>query len=247
MALHERHGCTLQLGGSDQWGNITAGVELIRRVKGVPVYGVTLPLVTKTDGSKFGKTESGTVWLDPKRTSPYEMYQFWLNTADEDVVTYLKYFTFLGRDEIEALEAETRAAPERREAHRVLAREVTALVHGDAATADAVGISDAIFSGNLESLSEMQLDQACRTVPTTAVPRAEIPALGLIDLLTRVGLAQSKREARDLLSAGAIALNGRRVAGATLPAEAFRFGRYLLLRKGKKNYRIAVAEGAPNA
>ena len=112
MALHERHGCTLQLGGSDQWGNITAGVELIRRVKGVPAYGITLPLVTKTDGSKFGKTESGTIWLDPQRTSPYEMYQFWLNTADEDVVTYLKYFTFLGRGEIEALEAETRTAPE---------------------------------------------------------------------------------------------------------------------------------------
>jgi tyrosyl-tRNA synthetase len=249
MALHERHGCTLQLGGSDQWGNITAGVELIRRVKGVPAYGITLPLVTKTDGSKFGKTESGTIWLDPLRTSPYEMYQFWLNTADEDVVTYLKYFTFLGRDEIEALEAETRTAAERREAHRVLAREVTSLVHGEAAMCDVAAISEAIFSGDLEALTETQLDQACRTVPTTAFARTEIAGLGLIDLLTRVGLAQSRREARDLLSAGAIALNGRRVPGvdSALSAEAFRFGRYLLVRKGKKNYRIATVEATPNA
>jgi tyrosyl-tRNA synthetase len=249
MALHERHGCTLQLGGSDQWGNITAGVDLIRRVKGVPAYGITLPLVTKTDGSKFGKTESGTIWLDPRRTSPYEMYQFWLNTADEDVIPYLKYFTFLDRKEIGGLEIETRTAPERREAHRVLAREVTSLVHGEAAMSDAAAISEAIFSGDLEALTETQLDQACRTVPTTGLARSELAGVGLIDLLIRVGLAQSKREARDLLSAGAIALNGRRVSGVEsgLSAEAFRFGRYLLVRKGKKTYRIATVEPAPNA
>ncbi len=131
MALFESHQCTLQLGGSDQWGNITAGIELIRRVKGEAAYGITLPLVAKSDGTKFGKTESGTVWLDRHKTSPYEMYQFWLNTTDEDVVLFLKYFTFLGREEIGALEAATRETPDRREAQRVLARQVTALVHGD--------------------------------------------------------------------------------------------------------------------
>src|SRR5215468_8291117 len=137
MALFDKHACTLQLGGSDQWGNITAGIELIRRVRNQSVYGATLPLVTKTDGSKFGKTESDTIWLDARKTSPYEMYQFWLNTADDDVITYLKFFTFLDPGEIEALQTSTQSAPDRREAQRGLARHVTALVHGDSASAQA--------------------------------------------------------------------------------------------------------------
>jgi tyrosyl-tRNA synthetase len=242
MALFERYDCTLQLGGSDQWGNITAGIDLIRRTKNRTAYGITLPLVTKSDGSKFGKTESGTVWLDPDKTSPYEMYQFWLNASDDDVVTYLKYFTFLGRVEIDDLQAATRDAPDRREAQRVLARHVTALVHGDPATAQAETISRALFSGDVEQLTEPELDQACRTMPTTVVAKEEARDLPVVDLLTRVGLATSKREARDLLTAGAISINGRRVQNvdARVSRETARFGKFLILRKGKKSYHAAT-------
>jgi len=242
MALFERYQCTLQLGGSDQWGNITAGIELIRRVKGQAAYGITLPLVMKTDGSKFGKTESDTVWLDSRKTSPYEMYQFWLNTADDDVVTYLKYFTFLERAEIDDLQRATQRSPDRREAQRVLARHVTALVHGEAATAEAEAISRALFSGEVESLTEAQLALACRTMPTTALGRAEAERLPVIDLLIRVGLAASRREGRDLVSAGAISINGQRVKSvdATLSREMARFGRFIIIRKGKKSYHAAT-------
>ena len=242
MALFDRYRCTLQLGGSDQWGNITAGIELIRRVRGEAAYGITLPLVMKTDGSKFGKTESDTVWLDGRKTSPYEMYQFWLNTADDDVVTYLKYFTFLERAEIDDLQSATQRSPDRREAQRVLARHVTTLVHGEAATAEAEAISRALFSGEVESLTEPQLDLACRTMPTTALGREEAERLPVIDLLIRVGLAASRREGRDLVSAGAISINGQRVKSvdATLSREMARFGRFIVIRKGKKSYHAAT-------
>ncbi len=242
MALFDRYRCTLQLGGSDQWGNITAGIELIRRVKGEAAYGITLPLVMKTDGSKFGKTESDTVWLDGRKTSPYEMYQFWLNTADDDVVTYLKYFTFLERAEIDDLQSATQRSPDRREAQRVLARHVTTLVHGEAATAEAEAISRALFSGEVESLTEPQLDLACRTMPTTALGREEAERLSVIDLLIGVGLAASRREGRDLVSAGAISINGQRVKSvdATLSREMARFGRFVIIRKGKKSYHAAT-------
>ncbi len=242
MALFDRYRCTVQLGGSDQWGNITAGIELIRRVKGEAAYGITLPLVMKTDGSKFGKTESDTVWLDGRKTSPYEMYQFWLNTADYDVVTYLKYFTFLERAEIDDLQSATQRSPDRREAQRVLARHVTTLVHGEAATAEAEAISRALFSGEVESLTEPQLDLACRTMPTTALGREEAERLPVIDLLIRVGLAASRREGRDLVSAGAISINGQRVKSvdATLSREMARFGRFVIIRKGKKSYHAAT-------
>jgi tyrosyl-tRNA synthetase len=242
MALFDKYACTLQLGGSDQWGNITAGIELIRRMRAEVAYGITLPLVTKTDGSKFGKTESETVWLDSLKTSPYEMYQFWLNTADDDVVTYLKYFTLLERAEIDDLQSARQTAPDRREAQRVLARHVTALVHGDAAMSQAEAISRALFSGDLEQLTEPELDQACRTMPTTALGREEAEHLPVVDLLTRVGLAASKREARDLVTAGAISVNGRRVKSvdATVSRDTARFGRFVILRKGKKSYHAAT-------
>jgi len=242
MALFDRYRCTLQLGGSDQWGNITAGIELIRRVRGEAAYGITLPLVMKTDGSKFGKTESDTVWLDGRKTSPYEMYQFWLNTADDDVVTYLKYFTFLEGAEIDDLQSATQRSPDRREAQRVLASHVTTLVHGEAATAEAEAISRALFSGEVESLTEPQLDLACRTMPTTALGREEAERLPVIDLLIRVGLAASRREGRDLVSAGAISINGQRVKSvdATLSREMARFGRFIVIRKGKKSYHAAT-------
>jgi tyrosyl-tRNA synthetase len=238
MALFDAYGCTVQLGGSDQWGNITAGVELIRRVKGESVHGITLPLVTKADGTKFGKTESGTVWLDPRKTSPYEMYQFWLNTADDDVVAYLRYFTFLGAREVDELHAAARSAPDRREAQRVLARHVTALVHGDAATAEAETISRALFDGDIQSLTETQLAHAALTMPTTVVGRAEVARLSVVDLLTRTGLASSKRAGRDLVASGAVWVNGERVTGeAVLDARGVaRFDRYIIIRKGKKTY-----------
>lgn len=242
MALFDKHACTLQLGGSDQWGNITAGIELIRRVRNQSVYGATLPLVTKTDGTKFGKTESDTVWLDARKTTPYEMYQFWLNTADDDVITYLKFFTFVEPGDIEALQSSTQAAPDRREAQRVLARQVTALVHGESATAQAETISRALFSGDLEQLTESDLDQACRTMPTTILGREEAERLPVIDLLTRVSLAGSKREGRDLIAAGAIFINGQRIKSpdALVSRETARFGRFVIIRKGKKSYHAAT-------
>jgi tyrosyl-tRNA synthetase len=244
MALHERHDCTLQLGGTDQWGNITAGIELIRRVKGATVHGITLPLVTKADGTKFGKTESGTIWLDPQKTSPYEMFQFWLNTADADVVPYLRYFTFLDREEIGALDEAVRARPEQREAQHALARAVTALVHGGAAAAEAELIGRSLFRGDIESLTEAQLDQACRAMPRTVVGRTEVERLSLVELLVRAGLASSKREGRDLLGAGAISINGRRAGPAETPVSAsdVRFGRSVIIRKGKKSYHAVTVE-----
>ena len=242
LELHRRHGCTVQIGGTDQWGNITAGTDLIRRIEGQAAFGLTLPLVTKTDGSKFGKTESGTVWLDARRTSPYEMYQFWLNTGDADVVTYLKYFTFLERPAIEDLAAAVRTSPEQREAQRMLAREVTALVHGEPGLREAEEITRALWSGDLETLTERQLAQACEGMPRTVLADADLEALSLVELLTRVGLAESRRRGRELIAAGAIQVNGRpaRDAEAKVSRAGARYGRYMLLRKGKKTYHLAV-------
>jgi tyrosyl-tRNA synthetase len=244
MSLMLRHDCTIQLGGSDQWGNITAGVELIRRVHGRPAYGITLPLVTKTDGTKFGKTESGTIWLDPAKTSAYEMYQFWLNTADADVARFLRYFTFLPAERIDELAEATRVAPEKREAQRVLAREVTALVHGPVAVREAEAISAALFDGDIAGLSQPQLAQATAAMPTTTVSATEAGSLGLADLLVRVGLADSKRNARELLAAGAVQVNGRRADGGAGPVTeaGALFGKYLILRKGRKTYHAVTLE-----
>jgi tyrosyl-tRNA synthetase len=242
LALHERYGCTAQFGGTDQWGNITAGIELIRKMRGATAYGLTMPLVTKTDGTKFGKTEAGTVWLDPDRTSAYEMYQFWLNTADADVVRFLKYFTFLPPAEIEAVARQTAQARERREAQRVLAREVTRLVHGEAALGEAEAITTALFSGDVGSLSPGALEQAFQGAPRTALAPEEVAGLPVVDLLVKTGLADSKRAGRELIGAGAVHLNGRRVEGpaATVSREAALHGRYLVLRKGKKSYHLVT-------
>jgi tyrosyl-tRNA synthetase len=243
MQLMLLHDCTIQLGGSDQWGNITAGVELIRRVHGRSAYGITLPLVTKTDGTKFGKTESGTIWLDPAKTSAYEMYQFWLNTADADVGQFLGYFTFLPPERLAELAEVTRIAPEQREAQRVLAREVTSMVHGAPAVRDAEAISAALFAGDIGTLSEPQLAQASAGMPSTALGTGDASSLGLVDLLVRVGLADSKRNARELLSAGAIQVNGRRADATAAVAQAGAlFGKYLILRKGKKTYHAVTLD-----
>ena len=242
LCLFRQHGCTLQIGGSDQWGNITAGTDLIRRVEGAAAFGMTLPLIAKADGTKLGKTESGTVWLDPAKTSPYEMYQFWLNTGDADVVDFLKYFTFLRRDAIDDLSAQVRRHAEKREAQRVLAREVTTLVHGDAATREAEEVSAAFFSGNLERLTERQLAQACQGMPKTVLSDADLRSLSIVELLTRAGLAESKRRGRELVAAGAIHVNGQPVRDAEtrVSRDLARYGRFIIIRKGKKTYHLAM-------
>jgi tyrosyl-tRNA synthetase len=249
LELYRRHGCSMQMGGSDQWGNITAGIDLIRRMEGGSAHGLTHPLVTKSDGTKFGKSESGTVWLDAEKTSPYEMYQFWLNTADADVVRFLKYYTFLSPSSIEELREATERTPEKREAQRVLTREVTKLVHGEHAVRDAETITAALFSGDISGLSAEQLRQAFAGAPTTALASTDL-GLPLVDLLVRVGLAESKRRGRELIATGAIQVNGRRVqaADAKLSGEMLLPGGFVVLKKGKKTFHIARLEKsqAPN-
>lgn len=208
LCLLRRYDCTVQMGGSDQWGNITAGIDLIRRIEGCAAFGLTLPLVTKSDGSKFGKTESGTIWLDPARTSVYDMYQFWLNTADNDVVRFLKYFTFLQLERITELAEATRTSPERREAQRVLARTVTELVHGESARREAEALSAALFSGQ----SAVTLPEGM-SVPGALLPH-EAVTWPLWKLLSKVveqaGAAISTSEARRLIQQGGVEIDGRR-------------------------------------
>ncbi|MFH1567856.1 MAG: tyrosine--tRNA ligase [Gemmatimonadota bacterium] len=235
LKLNELAGCELQIGGSDQWGNITAGSDLIRRATGRQVYGLTCPLVTTADGTKFGKTESGTVWLSPERTTPYEFYQFWINTADATVVDYLKVFTFLGRARIEALAEERDRNPGRREAQRALALEVTTLVHGAAAARRAERISQALFYGELRELEADEIEQGLGAVPTYEMSEAE---LGLVDLLVKAGVTTGKRQAREDIGNGAIYVNGDRCTEADRvmrKAEGLH-GRYIVIRRGKSRY-----------
>ena len=241
--LARRHACTMQMGGSDQWGNITAGIELIRRMDTGTAYGLTHPLVAKADGTKFGKSESGSVWLDAEKTSPYEMYQFWLNTADADVIRFLKYYTFLPLAEIEGLREATERAPEKREAQRVLAREITTLVHGEDGVRDAEMITASLFTGDVRGLSPAQLRVAFAGAPTTALAADDL-GQPLVDVLVRVGLAESKRRGRELITTGAIQVNGDRVsaADAVLSSEAVLPGGFVVLRKGKKTFHIAKLE-----
>jgi tyrosyl-tRNA synthetase len=240
MALADRYGCTVQFGGSDQWGNITAGIDLIRRMRAHAAYGLTLPLVTREDGTKFGKTETGTIWLDPAKTSAYEMYQFWLNTSDGDVARFLKYFTFLPVEDIDALVRRNAAAPEKREAQRVLAHEVTALVHGPENAREAEDISDALFRGDVTGLSERQLDEAFRSVPTTALALDDGEGMPVVDVLIQAGLSDSRRQARELIRTGAVHVNGRRVAdeGMRLSRALALHGRYVIIKKGKRTHHV---------
>ena len=234
--LNKRHGCVLQIGGSDQWGNITAGTDLTRRLNHQHVFGLTLPLVTKADGTKFGKTESGAVWLDAKKTSPYAFYQFWLNTADADVYKFMRYFTFLDVDEIAAIEAKDKASGAKPEAQRILAEQATALVHGADALAAAQRISRSLFDGDLSTLTENDLEQLAQDgVPGTELP---VTAGSLIDALAAAGLAKSKSEARGFIQGGSVAVNGRKVDALdhAIAADERLFGRFTLLRRGKKQY-----------
>lgn len=235
LKLNETKNCSVQIGGSDQWGNITAGLELIGKSTDRRAFGVTLPLVTKSDGQKFGKTEGGAIWLDANKTSPYQFYQFWLGTADSDVIRFLKYFTFEAHEEIERLEAEVQAQPEKREAQKVLAREVTKLVHGGEALESALNITSALFSGDIQSLSRTEIEEAFKDVPSTTLEQDDV---GLIDLLISVDAAPSKRQARQDIESGAVTVNGVKVT--ELEATTKQLGRlgdsYLIIRRGKKNY-----------
>lgn len=233
--LHERLGCTLQIGGNDQWGNITGGMDLCRRLHRTQVYGMTLPLITKADGTKFGKTEGGAIWLDPALTSPYAFHQFWLGCGDEDVYRFLRYYSFMPLAEIAALEAEDAGRQGRKRAQQVLADELTTLVHGEAALAGARAISELLFSGRVGGLDEAQL----RQLADGGLPLTDWRGEGdLLALLVATGLAGSKRIARELLAAGAISLNGRPAEGGELSEQDWRFDRFLLLRRGKKQYHL---------
>ncbi|GAA2908354.1 tyrosine--tRNA ligase [Enterococcus pseudoavium] len=234
--LNKRYGCLLQLGGSDQWGNITSGIELIRREEGKQAFGLTMPLITKADGTKFGKTEGNAVWLDPKKTSPYEFYQFWINTDDRDAVKFLKYFTFLSLEEIAAIEKAFTAAPEQRAAQKALAKEVTVLVHGEEAYAQAVHISEALFSGDVKSLSGAEIEQGFKNVPSYQVQAQD--ELNLVEILLTAGIEKSKRQAREDITNGAIYINGDRVQDLTytLSDQDKLAEQYIVVRRGKKKY-----------
>jgi len=237
--------CELQIGGSDQWGNITAGIDLTRRKLNRTVYGLTLPLITKADGTKFGKTETGTVWLDPARTSVYRFYQFWIRTDDRDVTRYLKYFTFLTQDEINALEKQHTENPGARAAHKALAGAVTDLVHGPNATAEALRASEILFGGDLQGISETTFNEIVGEVPTRTIGRGELEGGGkpLIDLLLHSGLSTSKGQARKDLEGGGIYVNNVREANGqrAVTLGDLLFGKHLLLRKGKRNYVVLTA------
>lgn len=238
--LRKEHHCELQIGGSDQWGNITAGIDLARKKLGAQVWGLTLPLITNADGSKFGKTVAGAVWLDPHKTSVYRFYQFWMRTDDRDVVKMLKYFTFLTREQIEELERQHLEKPEARAAHKTLAKEVTDLVHGPSTTAEAIRASEILFGGGLEGIGESTFQEIIGEVPTKEIPRQPLEGQGmpLVELLVQAAVAPSKGQARKDIEGGGIYINNVREGDAqrTVSPTDLLFGKYLLLRKGKRNY-----------
>ncbi|MCT7357690.1 tyrosine--tRNA ligase [Thalassolituus pacificus] len=244
--LNRRHGCTLQIGGSDQWGNIVGGIDLARRQNGAQTFGLTVPLVTKSDGTKFGKTESGAVWLDPAKTSPYSFYQFWMNTADADAYKFMRYFTFMSIERIAEIEAHDATIEGRKTAQPILAEEVTRLVHGEDALQSARRITEALFSGDIAQLSEAELEQ----IKLDGLPSSDLPLSGLADipmttLFTDSGMVKAGREVKDALGRNAIVINGE-AKGADdnmKTAEAFSvekalYGRFFLVKLGKKKYHL---------
>ncbi|AHZ99576.1 MULTISPECIES: tyrosine--tRNA ligase [Staphylococcus] len=234
--LNRELNCKIQVGGSDQWGNITSGIELMRRMYGqTDAYGLTIPLVTKSDGKKFGKSESGAVWLDAEKTSPYEFYQFWINQSDEDVIKFLKYFTFLGKEEVDRLEQSKNEAPHLREAQKTLAEEVTKFIHGEDALNDAIRISQALFSGDLKSLSAKELKDGFKDVPQVTLSN---DTTNIVEVLIETGISPSKRQAREDVNNGAIYINGERqqdVNYALAPEDKID-GEFTIIRRGKKKY-----------
>jgi tyrosyl-tRNA synthetase len=240
VELNRQHQCRLQIGGSDQWGNIAGGIDLTRRLNRDQVFGLTLPLITKSDGTKFGKTESGAIWLDAKKTSPYKFYQFWLGTADADVYRFLAFYTFLSMDEIRGIEAADKARAGAPEAQRILAEEATTLVHGAAAVEAAKRISQSLFSEDQASLTEGDFEQlALDGLPTIELVLGDT---NLIDAVVAGGLATSKSQARGFIESGAVAVNGAKITELAYVPQAVdqRFGRYTLLRRGKKNHCLVL-------
>ena len=247
MVLARDHNCELQIGGSDQWGNITAGIDLCRKKLGKTVFGLTLPLITNADGTKFGKTEAGAIWLDPKRTSVYRFYQFWINTDDRDVIRYLKFFTFLPRGGIGMLEKTHAENPGARVAHKELARAVTELIHGRQAAMEAIRASDILFNGDVYATSESEFKMIVDELQTKEVEKSKFEGGGypLVDLLVYIGLSSSKSQARKDIEGGAIRLNryDNRHVDVNYKVLASDFGfhdKYILLRKGKKNYAVVT-------
>ena len=237
--LNKRHGVMLQIGGSDQWGNITWGIDATRRLNQQSVFGLTLPLVTKSDGTKFGKTEGGAVWLNAKKTSPYQFYQFWLKVADADVYKFLKYFTFLSVEEIDAIEAADQASGTKPEAQRILAEEMTRLIHGEAALEAAQRISASLFAEDQSNLTETDFEQ----LALDGLPAFEVSGeLNIVQALVQSGLAKSNNEARGFVSQGAAVVNGAKVGSdAYVLSDADkRFGTYTIVRRGKRNHALLV-------
>ncbi len=230
--LNRRFNCTLQIGGNDQWGNIVSGIDFTRRSQGTAVFGLTLPLITKADGTKFGKTESGTIWLDANKTSPYAFYQFWLTTADEDVYRFLRYYTFLRCAEIDALAATDLTSDTKPEAQRILAEQLTRFVHGEAGLASAKRISAALFSGEVQQLQLHELQQ----LALDGLPCMDVAERTLSDVLVKSGLASSKRLARELLASGAISINGEKVTAEQEQLGFALYDQYWLIQRGKKHF-----------
>ena len=247
LVLHDRHGCTLQLGGSDQWGNIVAGIDLIRRLRGARAHGLVFPLVTTAAGVKFGKTEAGAVWLDPKLTSPYRFYQFWLNTDDRDAIIYLKFFTWLAKEEIDQLEGSVRTEPEKRRAQRELARHVTSLVHGETELEKALRASEVLFGKEISGLGVQEILDIFADVPSTELEKSKLDGDGftVTDALVVSGLAPSKGEAKRLVQGGGVAVNNRRVSDARqlISRSDLIDGQVLVLRKGAKHYHVIRVVG----
>lgn len=244
--LNREINCTLQIGGSDQWGNISAGIDLSRRMNQQQVYGLTLPLVTKADGGKFGKTEEGTIWLDSRKTSCYAFYQFWINTADADVYKFLRYFTFLSIEELEAIEEADKLMSGKPSAQGILAKEVTRLVHGEDGLAAAERITNALFSGDLGSLALSDLQQLEQD--GLPVVMLKSPLVSLVELLVETGLAASNKMAREFIGNGSVSVNGQRVedVAATFDSSVALCGRYLVLKRGKRLFHMAIFD-QPNA
>ena len=237
LQLFRKEDVQLQIGGADQWGNITAGLELIRKVEGAEAraYGLTIPLMLKSDGTKFGKSAGGAVWLDPEKTTPYEFYQFWLNQDDRDVIKYIKYFTFLEKEEIEALEVSVQEEPHKRQAQKRLAEEVTRFVHGEAALQDALKITNALFTGDVQQLNADEIEQGFKNMPTFESKKVE---QNLATWLVDLGIEPSRRQSREDIQNGAISINGEKITDLEhiwTPEQSFE-GRFVLVRRGKKKY-----------
>lgn len=239
LHLYKHEDVQLQIGGSDQWGNITSGLDLIRKKEGpeAKAFGLTIPLMLKADGTKFGKTAGGAVWLDPNKTTPFEFYQFWANTDDRDVVKYLKYFTFLSKEQIDELAEKVQTEPHKREAQKMLAEEMTRFVHGEELLDQAKRITAALFTGDIKSLTADEIEQGFKEMPTFEATKE---SKNIVDWLVDLGIEPSKRQAREDITNGAISMNGERVSDLALEvtADLAIGGRFIIIRKGKKNYSL---------